>query len=82
MGDGMRTNLLFVIPTTPALLLGGVRCTRGEPQATPASDTTPPVITQIKVEEATSQGLTVLCETDEPTIGRLEYGLAPVYEKL
>src|SRR3990170_4365192 len=65
------------------LFLGGVSCSQGELQATPAlqaasaSDTTPPVITEIKVELAGRGKLFVFWKTDEPTVGRLEYGLPP-----
>jgi len=42
-----------------------------------ASDTTPPHITEIRVEEANYDHFGVFWKTYEPTIGRLEYGLAP-----
>jgi len=49
------------------------------PTRTPgqASDTTPPVITEIRVEEPHYDTFGVFWKTDEPTIGRLEYGLSP-----
>lgn len=52
---------------------------RPTPTRTPiqASDTAPPVITEIKLEDIGFEILAVFWKTDEPTIGRLEYGLPP-----
>jgi hypothetical protein len=70
-------------------LLPGTSCSQGVPQAAPAAQLTPaptlaptpnttsPVITEIIVEQAVYDLLEVIWKTNEPTIGRLEYGLAP-----
>ena|SRR3990170_381881 len=79
----MRTGLLCHLLIALTLLLGGVSCRQGGPQApaaaqaTPARDTTPPMFSEIKLEEAALDILEVIWKTDEPTIGRLEYGLTP-----
>ena len=82
----MKTKRLFVLIMVSILLVGGLSCSPSgptvtpappTPQANPPPDTTPPVITEIKVERAGSDILFVLWKTDEPTVGRLEYGLPP-----
>ena len=82
----MKTRRLFVFVMISILLVGGLSCSPSgptvtpappTPQANPPPDTTPPVITEIKVELAGRGKLFVFWKTDEPTVGRLEYGLPP-----
>jgi len=50
------------------------------PGSSPAADRTPPVITSFRLEQAVYDLVEVIWRTNEPTIGRLEYGLAPNIE--
>jgi len=74
----VKTGPQTMIPIGIMLFVGVVSCSQeAVPPFTHTPDTTPPVITAIKVEQAVYDMVEVIWRTDEPTIGRLEYGLAP-----
>jgi len=79
---GSSIHLVSCHPLTPGTTAPSDTTTQPPNTTTPPPDTTAPVISKINIAGYTGETATITWETDEDTMGQVEYGTTDAYGKL